>query len=52
MVVRKSDDLKVIEGTFRPHRARDLPRFSAAVPKPPVSLSAAARKHWRELCAC
>ena len=46
---RRSDELKLIEGNFRPHRARDLPRFSAKVPEPPATLSPAARKHWREL---
>ena len=49
MSTRKSDELKLIEGNFRPHRARDLPRFSAKVPEPPATLSPAARKHWREL---
>ena len=36
---------------FRPDRIRDLPRFAAAVPKAPATLSAVGRKHWRALAA-
>ena len=49
MVARKSDQLKLVSGTFRPDRARDLPRFAAEVPRPPASLSQAARGYWKEL---
>ena len=49
MVARKSDQLKLVSGTFRADRARDLPRFAAAVPRPPASLSQTARCFWKEL---
>ena len=45
----KPTALKLLQGTARPDRIRDLPRFSAAVPKAPINLSPAARRHWREL---
>ena len=49
MTARKSDETKIAQGTFRPHRARDLPRFAAAAPKPPATLSLTARSFWKEL---
>jgi P27 family predicted phage terminase small subunit len=49
MPARRPTALKLLTGTFRPDRARNEPRYSATVPKPPVTLSKAARAYWQEL---
>ena len=51
MSARKSDALKAVLGTFRPDRARDIPRFTPAVPRPPATLSPTARGFWKELAS-
>ena len=51
MPSRKSDELKIVQGTFRPHRRRDLPRYAAVVPRPPATLSPTARSFWKELAS-
>ena len=45
----KSPALKLLQGTARGDRIRDLPRFTAAIPRPPDSLSPKGRRFWREL---
>lgn len=49
MTRRLPDHAKVIRGTFRKDRAQPVAQAEPANPRPPTTLTRAARRHWREL---
>jgi phage terminase small subunit len=49
MPARKPTNLKVLQGTARPHRAKREPRHPVGDPRPPAWLGEEARVFWHEL---
>ena len=49
MSARKATALKLLQGTARADRIHAEPRYRGGVPKPPATLSLAARGFWKEL---